>query len=105
MRTGIRIGKYDSYDTIAAKNAERQRLQALYNETRGAELKRLKAEDRARRTQLSKVITEAQIKDARKRVAAEHRELKKLARAREREEIKMLKKLDQARQREQPRGV
>ena len=29
MRTGIRIRKYDSYDTIAAKNAEQQRLQAL----------------------------------------------------------------------------
>ena len=45
-----------------------------------------------------------QLKEARKAVAAEHRELKKLARAREREEIKELKKLDRARQREQARA-
>jgi hypothetical protein len=52
MRTGIRIGKYDSAEVIAAKNAERQRLQAIEKETRGAELKRLKAEDKARQREM-----------------------------------------------------
>ena len=52
MRTGIRIGKHDSADTIAAKNAERQRLKAIEKETRGAELKRLKAEEKARQREM-----------------------------------------------------
>ena len=46
-----------------------------------------------------------QLEEARKAVAAEHRELKKLARAREREELKDLKRLDGARQREQVKAT
>lgn len=45
-----------------------------------------------------------EIRTLRKSVAAEHRELKKLARAREREEIRELKKIDRARQREQAKA-
>jgi hypothetical protein len=54
MRTGIRIGKYDSAEVIEAKNAERQKLKAIEKATRGAQLKRLKAVERARWRALKK---------------------------------------------------
>jgi hypothetical protein len=54
MRTGIRIGKYDSAEVIEAKNAERKRLQEIYNATYGAQLKQLKAQERARVRELKK---------------------------------------------------
>jgi hypothetical protein len=54
MRTGIRIGKNDSAEVAEAKNAERQRIQEIYKATWGAQLKRLKAEERARWQHLKK---------------------------------------------------
>ena len=54
MRTGIRIGKNDCAESAKAKNAERQRIQEIYKATYGAQLKRLKAEERARWRQLKK---------------------------------------------------
>ena len=54
MRTGIRIGKYDSAEVVEAKNAERKRLQEIYKATYGAQLKQLKAQERKRVRELKK---------------------------------------------------
>jgi hypothetical protein len=101
-----KLSELDKARAEAQAAEERRRHESMQEKLaiRSALISRQSPLDRFKANE-SKAREREEIKTLRKAVAAEHRELKKLARAREREELKELKRLDRARQREQAKAT